>query len=188
MSSEDNNQAVATDTQVEETDSSNTISLSRDEYDKLQKDLGSLKREKKEWIKQTKETPEKTTPENNSDERYERLAFKAANINHEDDMKLAREKAEKWNMDIDQVLDDPDFQLSLERQQTERKNADASSDVKGDKSGGTSGAKEDPAYWLAKGKPPTADEVPDRKVRAKIVRAFMAEEKGVGKNPYYNGK
>lgn len=115
-------------------------------------------------------------------ERFERLALKSAEITHEDDVALAKETAAKWGMDIESLVEDPDFQAKLQRQQTERSNIEATSNVKGDK-GGTS-AKDTPEYWIAKGVPPSRDEVPDRKTRAKIARAMLSSTKSTSK--FYN--
>lgn len=192
MSTDDNNQAPATEetTGGEEGNTSNTISVDKAEYDKLLTDLGSLKRENKtlKRPKETTETSEKTNDTGNLLERVEKMALRSAGITHEDDVSLARETAKKWGVDIDELLDDEDFQAKLKRQQTTRKNNDATTNIKGDKGKGTSSAKETSEYWQARGERPTPDEVPDRKVRAKIIRELMAQEKGVGKNPYYNGK
>lgn len=104
-------------------------------------------------------------------EKLERLSLRTAGIDHPDDIELARNTAKKWNMDIDEVLADEDFKVKLERQQTTRANAVATSNIRG--GAGTSQAKNTPEYWIAKGVPPTADQVPDRKTRAKIARAMM---------------
>ena len=87
-------------------------------------------------------------------------------------------------MDVDEVLVDEDFKVKLERQQTNRANVEATSGVKGG-GGGGSDAKNTPEYWIAKGVPPTREQVPDRKTRANIVRAMMAGAKTSGKK-FYN--
>lgn len=178
-----------TNNQEEGGGESDNISISKVEHDKLQQTLGSLKRELKDLKKvkeETKETSEKTKPdENRLLEKIERMSLRQAGLDHADDIELARSTAKKWNMDIDDVLVDADFKAKLERQQTTRANTVATSGIKG--SGGKSEAKNDPAYWVAKGTPPSPTEVTDRKVRAKIIKAFIAKNKGVGENPYYNG-
>ena len=70
-------------------------------------------------------------------------------------------------MDIDEVLVDDDFKIKLERQQTSRSNVEATSEVKG--GAGSSQAKNTPEYWLAKGTPPSASDVPDRKTYSTLV-------------------
>ncbi len=166
-----------------------TVSLTRDEYEKLNQTLGSLKRELKD-LKKPKETAEETsqktdTSDTRSVERLEKLAMKTAGISHQDDVDLARKTAKKWGMGIEDVLEDEDFKAKLERQQTARANAAASSNVKGDKSGGSTSAKESADYWIAKGERPSRDQVPDRKTRATIIRSMMKNASTNGKT-FYN--
>lgn len=179
---EETNQAVTVDTTNNEgaPEADDSVKLTKAEYEKIQQDLGSLKRENK-LLKKPKETSNEEAPEDNTklsslQERLDKQALKAANITHEDDVELARKTAAKWNMDIDEILDDEDFKAKLERQQTNRANIEATAGVKGDK-GGSGSAKNTPEYWIAKGVPPTPDQVPDRKTRATIVRAMMADSK-----------
>jgi len=194
MSTENNNQAApvapeATGGEGEATPAE--IKLSKAEYDELVNSkalVGSLKRELKD-LKKPKESAEETPKQtDNSDElsalqkRLDKQALKAANITHEDDIELARKTAQKWGMDVDEVVEDEDFQAKLKKQQASRANIDATSNVKGDK--GKIGAKDTSAYWIAQGNPPTRDQVPDRKVRAKIIREMMASEKS--SKQFYN--
>lgn len=160
-----------------------TVSLSKSEYEKLNQTLGSLKRELKD-LKKPKEEPVKDSPK--ADDvllaRLEKLSLNQAGLTHEDDIDLARQTAKKWNMNIEDVIRDEDFKIKLEKQQTSRANTEATSGIKG--SASTSQAKLTPEYWLAKGVPPTANDVPDRKARVKIARAFMDNSKS-GKK-FYN--
>lgn len=193
MSTEDNNQASDVDTSNNEGEGEHQetadekITLTKAEYDKIQKDLGSLKRENKD-LKKPKE-PKEDTPEKNQDvsslqERLDRQALKAASITHEDDIELAKKTAEKWNMSIDEVIEDEDFKAKLDRQQTNRANVEATAGIKGDKSQGGS-AKETSAYWNAKGQPPTPEDIPNRKTRQKIIREMRQASTGGGKT-FYN--
>lgn len=163
------------------------VSISKNEYDKLNQTLGSLKRELKDLRKPKDDTKETSTTNNKPDEnlllnRIEKMALKAANITHEDDIELARKTAKKWNMDLEDVLTDDDFQVKLAKQQSSRANIIASTNIKGGAS--QSNAKNTPEYWIAKGVPPTVADVPDRKTRATIARAMMANVK-TGKK-FYN--
>lgn len=115
-------------------------------------------------------------------EKLERMSMRQAGLTHNDDIEFAKSTAKKWNMDIDEVLNDEDFKVKLERQQTARTNVEATSNVRG--GGSTTQTKNTPEYWIAKGVPPTATEVPDRKTRATISRAMMKNSK-VGKT-FYN--
>ena len=115
-------------------------------------------------------------------EKVERIALRAEGITHTDDIELARNTAKKWGVDIDEVLADEDFKAKLGRQQTARANAEATSNIKG--GGSDSNVKNTPEYWASKGVPPTREQVPDRKTRAKIARAMMSNVKS-GKK-FYN--
>lgn len=184
---EQENQAatVEAETTTEESATTEeTISLKKSDYESLNQTLGSLKRELKD-LKKAKDEPKETSsqPESVLLEKMERIALRTAGITHPDDMELARNTAKKWGVDIDEVLEDEDFKNKLVRQQTNRSNVEATSGVRGDKS--VAGAKNTPEYWMAKGTPPTPDQVPDRKARASIVRAMMESGKNNGKK-FYN--
>jgi hypothetical protein len=167
-----------------------TVSIPKMEYEKLNQTLGSLKRELKDLKKSKDETLDnsvknqsKSPDDNRTLERIEKMALKQANISHEDDITLARNLAKKWNMDIEDVLFDEDFQVKLKRQQDSRSNLEAISNIKSGSSN-ASQAKNTPEYWIAKGVPPTSSDVPDRKVRATIARAMMNNAKNSKK--FYN--
>lgn len=163
---------------------SDTVSIPKSDYDKLNQTLGSLKRELKDLRKSKEETPTpQTKPDDALLQRLERVSLRTAGITHQDDIDLARATAKKWGMDIEEVLLDEDFKVKLERQQTTRDNANAVSGLKG--GGGVSQAKNTPEYWIAKGTPPTRTEVPDRKTRASIARAMMKKSTTGGKT-FYN--
>jgi len=164
-----------------------TISISKSEWEKHQQTLGSLKRELKD-LRKPKDEPKETAQQTKSDEsqllaKIERMSLRQAGITDPEDVELAQKTAKKWNMDIDEVLSDPDFKIKLERQQTERANTQATSKVKGGTGG--SQAKNSPDYWKAKGVPPTPADIPDRKTRATIIRAMMSNAKNAG-GKYWN--
>ncbi len=164
------------------------ISIPKGEYDKLNQTLGSLKKELKDLKKaseSSKETPTKETKTEESAllQKIERMSLRQAGLTHADDIELAQKTAKKWGVDIDEVLSDEDFKAKLERQQTTRTNAEATSNVRG--GGGTTSAKNTPAYWIAKGVPPSREDVPDRKTRAAIGRALMKNASTNGKT-FYN--
>lgn len=155
-----------------------TVSLTKSEYEKLNQTLGSLKRELKDLKKPKEETVKETSTQSDNNpllERIEKMAIRQAGITEQEDIDLARNTAKKWGVDIDEVLTDPDFQAKLQRQQDARANSIATSNIKG--GAGTSQAKNTPEYWIAKGIPPTPSDVPDRKTRVKIARAFMDSSK-----------
>ena len=160
------------------------VKLSKADYDKLNQTLGSLKRENKDLKKprETKEeTPEKTTSPDNS--LLEKTFLRAAQITAEDEVEFTRDLAKKWNMTIDKLVDDEDFQAKLEKMRTQKSNELATSKVRG--GSGSGQANQTAEYWMAKGVPPTPADVPDRKTRASIARAMMASAKTGGKK-FYN--
>ena len=171
-----------------------TVTLSKAEYEKLNQTIGAFKREIKDLRKpkdEPKETPQKTeTGELEKEverlrEKTEKATLKSAGLSHEDDIKLAKDTAKKWGVELEDLIDDDDFKVKLQKQQDARTNADATSNVKGDK-GGKVSAKDSVDYWMAKGKPPTAQELPDFKKRAEILRAFHVKEKGTSGGKFYN--
>lgn len=185
---------VVIDTNEGEGETSNdTVSISKSEYEKLNQTLGSYKRELKD-LRKAKEDSSKETSKTNAKsdndssneskllERLEKVALRQANITHEDDIALAKLTAKKWNVDLEDVLSDEDFKIKLERNQRDRDNALATSNIKG--SAGSSNAKNTPEYWIAKGIPPSRTDVPDRKTRAQIARALMASTKS--NKTFYN--
>lgn len=109
--------------------------------------------------------------------------LRSAGITQGDEVELALTTAKKWDMQIDQLVDDEDFKIKLDKLRTTKANAEATSNVRGRPSVGS--AKETEAYWIAKGVPPSPADVPDRKTRAKIVRAMLTNASSSGKT-FYN--
>lgn len=125
--------------------------------------------------------PETAKPEDNG--LLQKSFLRAAGITHPEDVALALTTSKKWGVEVDQLVDDDDFKAKLERQQSTRSNAQATSNIQG--GAGAQQAKSTPDYWIAKGTPPSASDVPDRKARAKIARAMMENAKNNGKR-FYN--
>ena len=164
--------------------SAETIAVSKKDYETLNQTLGSLKRELKDLKKakeETRDTPTKTKPDELG--LLQKSFLRAAGITDSEEVELALSTAKKWGVEIDQVVDDEDFKVKLERQRTQKANAIASSNVRG--SNGTTQAKFTPEYWITKGTPPSVNDVPDRKARVKIVRAMM-EHASTGGKKFYN--
>lgn len=164
-----------------------TLSISKAEYDKMNQTLGSLKRELKDLKKSKDESKETSIPNAKAEEsklleKIEKMSLRQAGVTHEDDIELARNTAKKWNVDIDEVLSDDDFKVKLERQQNNRANTEATSNVKGGR--GAPQAKLTSEYWTAKGQPPTPADIPDRKARQKIITEMMKAPKNTKK--FYN--
>lgn len=166
-----------------------TISVSKVEYEKMHQDLGSLKRELKDFKKPKADVKETSkTNDKPDDNRLMELATKSflrsAGISKEKEIELALSLSKKWSINVDDLVSDEDFQVRLEKLRASESNALATSNVKGG-SGGATQAKLTPEYWIAKGVPPTREDVPDRKTRVKIVEAMMGKNKG-GDMKFYN--
>lgn len=164
-----------------------TIAVPKSEYEKLNQTIGSMKRQIKDLTKpkeEPKETPQKTEPDQSV--LLQKTFLRAAQITAEDEVELALTTAKKWDMPIDKLVDDDDFKEKLEKFRTKKSNELATSNIRGSGQG-TSEAKNTPGYWIAKGVPPTADQVPDRKTRAKIARAMIEKASTNGKT-FYNDK
>lgn len=193
MSTEENNQAVADDTSNAggegefNNGGDNVVTLNKAEYDKMLTDLGSLKRENKalKKPKETSDTPEKTNNDNSELlEKIDLLAMKAEGIKSDDEIELAKKLQKETSLPMDKLLSSKYFQSELNDLRTERANAEATSGIKGDKSGGN--ATQSAAYWIAKGEYPTREQVPDRKTRTEIRAGLVNKEKGGSGGKFYN--
>ena len=190
MSSDTNNQDGAPDVQPDAGEgqkASERFDVPKAEYDELLKDraaLGSLKRELKDLKKslEAKDTPtEKTKTDNYG--LLQKGYLRTAGITAEDEVELALSTAKKWDMEVDKLIDDEDFQLKLKRAREAKANVAATQGIKGET--GSSQAKFTTEYWKAKGAPPTPNDVPDRKVRQKIVREMRDSMSNKG-TKFYN--
>jgi hypothetical protein len=168
---------------TETKESSNDLSEIKTMLEQFNSDLGSLKRTVKGLSKKPErsETPEKTAAD--SSVLLEKAFLRTAGITDKEEVDLAISTAEKWGLTIDQLVDDDDFKTKLDRHRISKANATATSNVKGDKV--RTVAKDSVEYWLAKGVPPTPDQLPNRARRAEIIRAFAKTSKGSGKT-FYN--
>lgn len=181
MESDTKTEEVAVDTTTggAEVSAPETVSIPKGDYEKLNQTLGSLKRELKD-LKKPKETVE--TVKNQSDSLIEKAYLRSAGLTAEKEVELALSTAKKWDMPIDKLVDDDDFKVKLDKLRTQASNEIATSGVKGGT--GKSEAKNTPEYWIAKGVPPSREDVPDRTTRAKIGRAMMASAKS--NKTFYN--
>lgn len=153
----------------------------RDSYKALQSELETLK-------KNSGSPTQEKKGETRSDEfgLLHKSFLRSAGITSDEEVELARTTAKKWGIaydQIDKLIGDEDFKIKLDKFRTEKSNADAVSNLKG--GGGKSEAKNSPEYWIAKGVPPTAEQVGDRKTRATIIRAFM-KNAGTNNKTFYN--
>ena len=164
--------------------SADTVSIPKSDYEKLNQTLGSLKRELKDLKKpkeETKETPQ-TKPDGNG--LIQKTFLRAAGISDAEEVELALSTAKKWGVEIDQLIDDADFQAKLEKHRTNKANALASSNIKGSNASAVQ-AKNTPEYWIQKGEPPRPADVPDRKTRQAIISKMMSDSSTGGKK-FYN--
>lgn len=162
---------------------SDTVSISRKDYDTMNQTLGSFKRELKDLKKSREEAPKDTVKETKSDSNLLEKAFlRSAQITDKDEVELALSTAKKWGVEVDSLVDDEDFKVKLDKLRTNKSNILATSNVKG--GGNSSQAKNTPEYWIAKGTPPSSADVPDRATRGKIIKALLDSSKN-GKK-FYN--
>lgn len=189
MNPDDNNQEATvtpedTGEKVETNTEDNFVKVPKSDYEKMNQDLGSLKRELKEF-KKPKE-PKEETPTKNQTEEFgllQKTYLRSAGITAEDEVELAKDIQKKTGMEWDKLVEDDYFQTKLEGLRTTKANAEAT-DV-GEGGSSTSNAKNTPEYWIKKGTPPTAKDVPDRKTRNKITQAMVAKERDAG-GKFYN--
>lgn len=161
------------------------VKVPKSDWEKTNQTLGSLKRELKDY-KKVKEEPKETAQQTKTDNSLLEKAFlRSAQISSEEEVELALSTSKKWDMPVDKLVDDEDFKIKLDKLRTQKSNEIATSKIRG--TNGKAQGKEDPAYWKAKGVPPTPNDIGDRKVRAKIIREMMANEKNAG-GKYYNEK
>lgn len=163
---------------------SDVITVAKKDYETLNQTLGSLKRELKDLKKakeQAVETPQKNKPEDNG--LLQKSFLRAAGISDAEEVELALSTAKKWGVEVDQLVDDEDFKIKLDKIRTNKANAVAASNVRGG-NGGVQ-AKLTPEYWIEKGVPPTPADVPDKKTRGAIIQTLMKNAKG-GSGTFYN--
>lgn len=136
----------------------------------------------KEQLSKLEQRP--TTTETKTDDfgLLEKTYLRAAGITTEDEVELAQTTSKKWNMPIDKLVDDGDFQAKLNTLRTSKANQTATSNARGQQ--GTSQAKNTPEYWIAKGELPENTPA-NRELLAKIARIHMKKEKE-GKKMFYN--
>lgn len=148
------------------------------------------------WIKIVEKKPEAKSVK--SDEtllkRLDTMAFKMAGITADDEVEFVN----KWkqdngyeNVDTDTVLSKRGFQTEFADFRTAKANTAATTNIRGE--GATSGAKNDPAYWIAKatkgddGKLRFPEETP-KELYGKIIAKLGEGEPGAskGKLEFYN--
>mgnify|MGYP001581232256 CR=1 FL=1 len=114
--------------------------------------------------------------------RIDELALQVAGINEDDETELYNKWKTDTGRDAKSIVNNSIFKAELQKIRDDKANAVAVSNIKG--GGGKGQAKDNPEFWIAKGEPPTPAEIPDRKTRAKIIRAMLDQPKGGGQ--FYN--
>ncbi len=167
--------------EVESTESDTKLEELQGELTKRDETIGSLKRELKDAKKPKEDTTSKTEKKEEKTDEFgllELTYLKGEEVKSDDEVEFVREQLKELNLTKDQLpklFSNKYFQSELETFRTEKVNKDATSDVKGGASEGK--AVNTPEYWIAKGVPPTREQVPDRKTRAKIAKAMIANTK-----------
>ena len=157
-----------------------------EDVEKLKKEVGFLKRLLSKKDKKEEEKPVEKTEK--SDEEFgllELTYLKGEDIKNEDEVDFVKKELKEAGLKKDQLpklFANKYFKAQLEEFKSEKANEKATSDVKGGR--GTSEAKNKPEYWIAKGVPPTREQVPDRKDRVVIAKAMLDNQKS-GKK-FYN--
>lgn len=160
------------------------IKLSKAEYDELvgnKATVGSLKRELKDLKKSLEQKTE--TPEVKADEfgLLQKTFLVSSGIKDADEIELAKEIQKKTGVEWDKLVEDDYFQSRLTKLRNTKENANAT-DVTGGSGGGVTKSAD---YFIAKGVPPTAKDIPDRKTRVAIIEQMMSAEKNGG-GKFYN--
>jgi hypothetical protein len=125
---------------------------------------------------------EPAKPAEPSGDLIQKTYLRAASITEPDEVKLALDTAKKWDMPLDQLVDDEDFKEKLGKLRTEKANDLATSGVSGGPA--AKGATQTPEFYISRGTPPTPAEVPDRKTRVAIVKAMTGASKN--RKTFYN--
>lgn len=160
------------------------VKLSKAEYEELvgyKATVGSLKRDMKD-LKKSLDTKTET-PEVKADEfgLLQKTFLVSSGIKDADEIELAKEIQKKTGVEWDKLVEDDYFQSRLTKLRNTKENANAT-DVTGGSGGGVTKSAD---FFIAKGVPPTAKDIPDRKARVAIINQMMdAEKNGGGK--FYN--
>lgn len=160
------------------------VKLSKAEYEELvgyKATVGSLKRDMKDLKKSLESKPE--TPEVKAEEfgLLQKTFLVSSGIKDPDEIELAKEIQKRTGIEWDKLVEDDYFQLRLTKLRNTKENANAT-DVTGGSGGGVTKSAE---FFIAKGVPPTAKDIPDRKARVAIINQMMSAEKNGG-GTFYN--
>ena len=153
-------------------------------FERTKKAEGFVKKGE-EWVKEEKKE-KKTSKKSEPDEEIgllEKSYLRSADIVGEDEIELVKKLMEETGKDIDVLIETKYFKSELEELRTTKATEKATTDIKGGR--GETKATDTPEHWIAKGVPPTPEQVPDKATRVKIARAFMANANTQGKK-FYN--
>lgn len=169
----------------------NTVTLSKENYDKLNETLGSLKRELKDLKKEKSEaTPKKTKSDEELLKRLDNMALRVAGITAADEVELFNKWKESTGREADDIVGNKIFQSELADLRQAKANA-AATDVKG-AGGEDSDVRNTPEYWISKATKDSSgelvfpEELPnDINLRAAIFEKLAAGAKGQNRR-FYN--
>lgn len=154
------------------------------QLEEAQARIEELEKKQTEKRKATKKSNKESKKESDEFGLLQKTFLQAAGVSETDEVELAREFHDKYNMEWDELVKDDLFKAKLTSLREERANIKSTSGIRGGQ--GPSEAKSTPEYWLAKGTPPTREDIPDSKTRRKISRAFLDKSKSSGNLKFYN--
>lgn len=108
--------------------------------------------------------------------RLDNLALKAEGIKEQDEVDLAKKLKEETGKEMDELLMTKYFQSELQSLRDDKSNRAATEEVKG--SGSAKNANTDPKHYEKLGRPPTAEEIPDKKERIAVMRKMFPSNQG----------
>jgi hypothetical protein len=181
IDSTQNNEEVVETTKEEVVEPAKTRETPEAKKARLTRQLKQVNKELGvEEVQSEKET--KTTKENEFG-LVEKGYLRSADIVEADEIELAQTLQKETGKDLDILIESKYFKSELKELRDSKAISKATSGVEG--GGGDNKASNTPEHWIAKGVPPTKEQVPDRKTRVKIARAMMKDASTSGKR-FYN--
>jgi len=147
-----------------------------------------------DWIKPEPKEKPKAKPVKSDDklvERLDKMSLQVAGIKEADEIELFNKWKEDTGREADDIVGNNIFKKELEELRTAKANQEATSNIKGEK-GVSSGAKDNPDYWIAKatkgddGQLRFPEETP-KELYSKILDKISKDEPGASENlRFYN--
>ena len=141
--------------------------------------LGKAKAKLREYEEKLKThlnpEPQDKKPDEQLLNRIDSLSLHVAGVKKDTEIELFNKWKKDTGRNVELIVSNPIFQAELQKIRDDESNQLATANIKG--GGGENLAKNDPAYWIAKGTPPSETDIPDRAMRTKVVRAFIANSK-----------